>query len=92
VIHVLWECSAARDVWGDSDRCFQKSTIDCNSFLQLAETMMARCGTDEIISFVRIARKLWHRRNEWIHEKKICASILHRTGGAKSYGGVQATP
>jgi ribonuclease HI len=70
VIHVLWECSAAKDVWGDNDRCFQKRTTEYNSFLQLAESMMVQCGLNERASFVRMARKLWQRRNAWVHENR----------------------
>lgn len=70
MIHVLWECPATMDVWGCSKHIFQKGVTESRNFLQLAESMMARCGKDEVVTFVRLARKLWHRRNLWVHERR----------------------
>ena len=43
VIHVLWECLSAMDVWGVSWKCIQKSCQGGDSFRSIVEVMIHRC-------------------------------------------------
>jgi ribonuclease HI len=66
--HILWECISASDVWGVSKRFFQKKSCSNPDFRQLAEDMFFD-GSEEMFEiFSVIARLIWVRRNEWIHE------------------------
>ena len=47
VLHVIWECPTARDVWGCSDRKFQKYGAKAMEFMQFAETMLSTCNEKE---------------------------------------------
>lgn len=65
-IHILWQCSSARDVWSAGTLTFLKCTITALSFLQLVEGMLNRCSPDEFMQFVGTARRIWLHRNEVI--------------------------
>ncbi|XP_059451054.1 uncharacterized protein LOC132181841 [Corylus avellana] len=67
VVHILWNCPSAADVWGARERVFQKSSLCGRTFFQLAEEMFARCDREEIIQFAGLARRIWLRRNEVVH-------------------------
>ncbi|XP_059454979.1 uncharacterized protein LOC132185192 [Corylus avellana] len=67
LFHTLWMCPAARDVWSEGGACFQKSSFAGPEFLQVVEGMISRCDRLEFIQFVGIARRLWLRRNDFIH-------------------------
>ena len=71
--HILWQCISARDVWGSGSAVFQKSCYSEPDFLQVAEDMISKCSTMEFQQFVGVARKLWLRRNAFIHDR----SFLH---------------
>jgi ribonuclease HI len=70
VLHALWDCPAARDVWGSSKRIFQKCSTVGSEFLQLAEHLLARCEEEDFEMFVQLARQIWARRNRWVFERK----------------------
>jgi hypothetical protein len=67
-VHVLWECPSVRDMWSVGSMKLQKSTITRNFFLQIGEDVFQRCSAEEILMFVCIARRIWLRRNEVVHE------------------------
>jgi ribonuclease HI len=67
VVHALWQCPAARDVWSAGNIKFQKSNHGGQTFLQVAEDMVSICDQKEFAYFVSIARRIWLRRNEKIH-------------------------
>jgi hypothetical protein len=56
-----------RDVWGASDKVFQKSSLQEPDFLSLAEKILQNHGVDVFTTFVGLARKIWLRRNEFVH-------------------------
>lgn len=70
VYHVLWECIATKDVWGASKIFFQKSCFSSHDFLQVAEHFFHKCDRETLQMFVITARKIWFRRNTWLHEGK----------------------
>ena len=42
VLHVLWECGVAQDVWAGSKVCLQKCMMNRGDILQLVEDLMDR--------------------------------------------------
>jgi hypothetical protein len=68
--HVLWSCPAARDTWGVGNRIFQKTVVEGTYFVQVAETFLTKGTKEEAVLFVRIARRLWFRRNDLVFNGK----------------------
>jgi hypothetical protein len=67
VYHVLWDCLLTRDVWGASDRVFQKSTLQGPIFLNVAEGIIHNYGKEALNTFMVTTRQIWLRRNEVVH-------------------------
>ena len=68
IIHALWECGAARDVWaGYPQRALQKGLTAQVSVLQLVEVLMQRLPEDALEVFLVQSWLLWHRRNRVVH-------------------------
>ena len=42
VLHILWECGVAQDVWAGSKVCLQKCTTNRGDILQLVDDLMDR--------------------------------------------------
>ncbi|XP_059451224.1 uncharacterized protein LOC132182029 [Corylus avellana] len=68
VVHALWGCPAATDVWGCSKKIFQKCATEGVDFLLLAEQILSRCGSENSVLFVHLACQIWWRRNKWVHD------------------------
>jgi ribonuclease HI len=66
-LHILWQCPSAMDVWAGGDIIFQKSAFTGTEFRQVVEYMMEKCNPDAMRQFVGMARRIWLRRNEYIH-------------------------
>lgn len=68
IIHALWECGAAQDVWADcSQRALQKGLTAQSSVLQLVEGLMHKLPKDDFEAFLVQCWLLWHRRNRVVH-------------------------
>ena len=68
VLHALWSCPTAIDVWGNSTKSIQKYSSTGKSFLCIAEDIMEKGGNEDFGLFVQLARQIWYRRNKWVHE------------------------
>jgi hypothetical protein len=68
IYHTIWDCPASKDVWGASQRVFQKSSFIVPDFFHVAELLYVKCGEDDFRLFAEIARKIWMRRNAYIYE------------------------
>ena len=66
-IHILWQCSSARDVWCVGPKKLQKSMDEGRDFLGVVEAVLAKCSPEDIGFFAGAARRLWLRRNEVVH-------------------------
>ncbi|GLT60768.1 hypothetical protein SLA2020_335200 [Shorea laevis] len=66
-LHVLWNCPAARDVWGSCDKRMQKSTSGGDSILEIMEGWIDRYTEDELTLYAVVARNLWFHRNTVVH-------------------------
>ena len=69
IFHALWDCIAARDFWGGSLRKFQKASGKESDFHQIFEGLHNRCDHQEMDMFTVIAKKIWLRRNNVVHDK-----------------------
>jgi hypothetical protein len=65
--HILWHCPSARDVWCVGNKRFQKCSFGGPDFMQVVEGLWRRCEEEEFCSFVGIARRIWLRRNDYVH-------------------------
>lgn len=71
VLHVLWECGVAQDIWAGSMRRLQKGITDQMEFLQLVEDLMLRLFEDEWEIFWVQCWLVWNQRNLIMHGGKI---------------------
>jgi hypothetical protein len=56
--HILWDCPSTRDVWGGCDRRFQKCALAGPYFLHVVEGILERGGSEALIPFSSLARKI----------------------------------
>ncbi|XP_040997158.1 uncharacterized protein LOC121243156 [Juglans microcarpa x Juglans regia] len=70
VMHVLWQCPAARDVWAESHRATQKWGAMETNLLKLWEDLEGKLNKIELAEVAVIMRGLWMRRNNFIFENK----------------------
>jgi hypothetical protein len=65
--HVCWNCPAANDVWGGCKIKLQKCSTGIDDFRQLFREVIQRCEKEDVELFAVVARRLWLRRNDFIH-------------------------
>jgi ribonuclease HI len=68
IIHILWQCPSAQDVWSEGCIKVQKSSCSDLDFLQVAERILEKCDMEEFQNFVIVTRRIWLRRNAFLHE------------------------
>ena len=66
-LHILWQCSAASDVWSMGPARFQKSSTDGSCFLEIVEEFFQKRSIEDMRLFIGLARRLWLRRNVVVH-------------------------
>jgi ribonuclease HI len=57
-LHILWQCSSARDVWCVGPKKLQKSSGAGLEFLQVVEEVFIACSLEDIAQFAGIARRI----------------------------------
>lgn len=67
MLHVLWECGVAQDVWADSKVCLQKCTTNKGDILQLVEELMNQLHVEDLELFFVQCWVLWNQRNSVMH-------------------------
>ena len=67
VLHVLWECGVAQDVWAGSKLCMQKCTTFRTHFFTLVEDLMERLQVEDLEYFFVQCWVLWNQRNSVVH-------------------------
>ncbi|XP_040988973.1 uncharacterized protein LOC121236596 [Juglans microcarpa x Juglans regia] len=70
LIHVLWECPATNDLWGNDASFVKKWTRSEVDFLKLWEQLRCKLNKNQLEEVAVMLRKLWLRRNEWIFAKR----------------------
>jgi len=68
VIHVLWCCPGAQDVWGCGSALFQKCPYFFSDFPELISYLLSKLNADLMSLFVLIFHRIWLRRNRLIFE------------------------
>ena len=66
VMHIIWECPSAVDIWGACRGKLQKSSCHGNCFLDVFEHLLSRCSYDEVCFFAILSKKIWGRRNSML--------------------------
>ena len=66
VIHVLWDCLAANDVWASGLSGVQKWKRGEGDFLRLWVNMSEVFEKDKLEKIVVMLRKVWLRRNTFV--------------------------
>ncbi|XP_075640555.1 uncharacterized protein LOC142612337 [Castanea sativa] len=79
VIHAIWECSAAKDVWAGSTARIQKCGGEKDDFLQLFQFMMIKLSMEELKAFLVHCWLVWDCRNSLLH-----GGIMQHPGDAQS--------
>ncbi|KAL0010896.1 hypothetical protein SO802_006004 [Lithocarpus litseifolius] len=68
VIHAIWECLVAQDVWAGSSTVMQKCSTNFNDFMQLFEVLMNRLDAAGLEFFLIQAWTVWNQRNTMEHD------------------------
>lgn len=58
VLHILWSCPSASDVWGGCGKKIQKCSNAGNSFVEVLEFMFDNFIIEDVEFFAEIARRL----------------------------------
>jgi len=69
VIHALWCCPAAQDVWGRGSIVFQKCKTKGGSFKQLMDECLNRPSKEDVELMAVICRHIWLRRNKMVFDQ-----------------------
>ena len=67
VIHAIWECSVAQDVWAGSTARIHKCGGEKDDFLQLFKFMMTKLSVEDLEAFLVQCWLIWHCRNSLLH-------------------------
>ncbi|XP_041025489.1 uncharacterized protein LOC121265863 [Juglans microcarpa x Juglans regia] len=80
IMHALWVCPAANDIWAEVGGCVQKWGRTEEEFLLLWGKLMGRLSMKKLEDMVVLLRRVWLHRNEFVFEKKLgCPKILVKT-------------
>lgn len=71
VIHVLWQCGVAQDIWAGSLRRLQKARTGHTDFMQLVVDLILSLPGDEQELFWVQCWIIWSQRNSLLHGGKI---------------------
>ena len=67
VLHMLWECRAAQDVWVGGAIKFQKFGTEQDDFMQLVSGLMLKLSLEELDLFWVICWQIWLHQNTVLH-------------------------
>ena len=70
VVHALWECGLARDVWAGSLKILQKGGLGMVDMLQLMEYLMEQVESHDMEAVLVQAWLIWNQRNRVVHGGK----------------------
>ncbi|XP_042962692.1 uncharacterized protein LOC122296963 [Carya illinoinensis] len=71
IMHALWECPAANNLWGNDESCVKKWARTEWNFMSLWEKFMDRLTKDQMEEMAVLLRKVWLRRNDWVFERRM---------------------
>ena len=67
ILHVLWECGSARDVWAGNKGRLQKCVGGQADFIQLFDELMDRLTSEELEIILVQCWIIWNQRNSVLH-------------------------
>jgi ribonuclease HI len=70
VIHALWNCPGAQDVWGCGPILFQKCPSIFSDMAELVSYLFTRLNDDLMSLTVVVFHRIWLRRNKMIFEEQ----------------------
>jgi hypothetical protein len=70
ILHALWTCSVAKDVWGCANSRFQKCSYGGTNFSLLFEYCMEQFDMKYLALMAVVARCIWLKRNAYVFEGK----------------------
>lgn len=70
ILHILWDCPSAQDVWGCGASCFKKCYTVGDTFLLLFEHFLSRFDLTKLELLMVVARRIWLRRNALVFKGK----------------------
>jgi hypothetical protein len=68
VIHALWNCPGAQDVWGCGPILFQKCPSIFSDMAELVSYLFTRLNDDLMSLTVVVFHRIWLRRKKMIFE------------------------
>ncbi|KAG6626752.1 hypothetical protein CIPAW_15G073500 [Carya illinoinensis] len=79
VLHVLWSCPAATDVWGEAISPVKKWHIAYEDFSVLWRGLSTRLEAEQLDQIAVVLYQLWKRRNRWVFDNKFQSpSIIYK--------------
>jgi len=66
IIHALWNCPVAQDVWGSKLSIFHKCGSEASSFMALFEHCLSRFSGEQVALLAVIALRIWFCRNSCV--------------------------
>jgi hypothetical protein len=70
IIHALWKCPSAQDVWDCKESFLKKCHTRRGFFDLLVEAFLPRLSPDNLTLLAMVARSILHRRNSLVFEGK----------------------
>ncbi|XP_041009351.1 uncharacterized protein LOC121253398 [Juglans microcarpa x Juglans regia] len=68
VMHAIWFCPAAADIWSESNIVIQKWRSNETELLELWDRLVEKVSKDVLEEIAMVMRNIWLRRNEFILE------------------------
>jgi hypothetical protein len=75
ILHALWSCFSARDVWGSGSMVFQKCPYSFPSIIELVSFLFNRLDDDFLSLMVAVFRSIWMRRNKLVFEDQFSSPL-----------------
>ena len=77
VLHTLWECEYAREVWRNSKVSHVRTLSTPSSWCDVVDQVLSRQSSSEIVIFFTIAWMIWgNRNNKWLQQSGVEASLV----------------
>jgi hypothetical protein len=75
IIHALWSCPSAQDVWGSGSMVFQKCPSSFPGMVEIVSFFFNRLDDDFLSLMVAVFCSIWMRRNKLVFEGQFSFSL-----------------
>jgi ribonuclease HI len=76
IVHALWNCLGAQDVWGCGPILFQKCPFIFSGMVELVSYLYNRLNDDLLSLTVAVFHRIWLRRNKLIFEEQFSSPMM----------------